>query len=714
MQLILSNQSFYTNTIARSLVEKMEAKLSDDAIVYYEYPFVLDNDNCVLRPSLLIIDKKFQVLLIHCVNDKDADIENILNDLEIIDSTLLSRFMRSTSGKIKKDRRNLVFSINTCLVANPEIDFDANGSDICIYKDLDDVGQLFHECGTILNDDTIREIQAIIEGTTSIIKPKERRLNKEDQDKKAYILKMMEEQIAVMDMEQKHAAIAQLKGPQRIRGLAGSGKTIILCLKAVYLHLIYPDALILYTFTTKSLYDFIERTITRFYKYFGDGKLPDFDKIQIKHAWGGKNIPGVYYDVAVENGFIPKNFNEVKSISKMRVDPFDYICEDLIDKSDAKLNKKYDYILIDEAQDFKPSFYRLCRAIVKDDCLVWCYDDLQNIFDVQIQNEIETFNDKHWKTSINLEELKKSHKEINNDIILERTYRNPKQILVLAHAIGFGIYNNNIIQKLETNQHWEDLGYNVIKGDCKTVGSDMVIERPDKNSPLLINELEKPEEIIKYFSCKDINDELDRVVESIKNDIFIEKLKADDIIVIALDDLNAKIIFTELQIRLLSKDIMSYNLSSNEYLKGFYKEGMVTLSTLYKAKGNEAAMVYIICSEVFNKNPDSRSIRNKIFTSFTRAKGWLRIYGVNCKDGQLYKEIEEVVKNDYKLVFKQPKEAFAIKRYGKRGSKKEKDELSNLKKQIEKYEKLGIKKEELLDMLYSKSFSGDDYDGSEV
>ena len=74
----------------------------------------------------------------------------------------------------------------------------------------------------------------------------------------------------------------------------------------------------------------------------------------------------------------------------------------------------------------------------------------------------------------------------------------------------------------------------MIKGDCKTVGSDMVIERPDKNSPLLINELEKPEEIIKYFSCKDINDELDRVVESIKNDIFIEKLKADDIIVIAL------------------------------------------------------------------------------------------------------------------------------------------------------------------------------------
>ena len=107
--------------------------------------------------------------------------------------------------------------------------------------------------------------------------------------------------------------------------------------------------------------------------------------------------------VAIENGFIPKNYGEVKAISKMKLDPFDYVCDDLLNKSEAKLKKQYDYILIDEAQDFKPSFYKLCRAIVKDDCLVWCYDDLQNIFDVQIQNEIETFKDSHWKNSINLE-----------------------------------------------------------------------------------------------------------------------------------------------------------------------------------------------------------------------------------------------------------------------------------------------------------------------
>ena len=102
MQLILSNESYYTNVIAKSLMAKLETLITEDSIVYYEYPFVLDNDNCVLKPSLLIIDKDYQVILIHCVNNKETMIKDIMTELDIIESTLMSRFMKSTSGKIKK------------------------------------------------------------------------------------------------------------------------------------------------------------------------------------------------------------------------------------------------------------------------------------------------------------------------------------------------------------------------------------------------------------------------------------------------------------------------------------------------------------------------------------------------------------------------------------------------------------------------------------
>ena len=124
MQLILSNDSYYTNSLAKSIIDKFEKILSEDAIVYYEYPFVLDNDNCVLRPSLLIVDKSYSVLLIHCVNDKISNIDDIIDSLDIIESTLMSRFIKSTSTNIKKDRRSLRFNINSCIIVNPDNDFD--------------------------------------------------------------------------------------------------------------------------------------------------------------------------------------------------------------------------------------------------------------------------------------------------------------------------------------------------------------------------------------------------------------------------------------------------------------------------------------------------------------------------------------------------------------------------------------------------------------
>ncbi len=72
---------------------------------------------------------------------------------------------------------------------------------------------------------------------------------------------------------------------------------------------------------------------------------------------------------------------------------------------------------------------------------------------------------------------------MNNDVVLPKSYRNAKEILVTAHAIGFGIYNEDLIQMFENNQHWEDLGYIVEEGNSMA-GDRMIISRPEENSPL--------------------------------------------------------------------------------------------------------------------------------------------------------------------------------------------------------------------------------------
>ena len=67
-------------------------------------------------------------------------------------------------------------------------------------------------------------------------------------------------------------------------------------------------------------------------------------------------------------------------------------------------------------------------------------------------------------------------------------------------------------------------------------------------------------------------------------------MRADDIIVISLDDKNSKRDLAALSNALKSKNIHTFNITDSFYSKGFTEEGSVTLSTVYKAKGNEAAI----------------------------------------------------------------------------------------------------------------------------
>jgi len=58
------------------------------------------------------------------------------------------------------------------------------------------------------------------------------------------ILRRLEQEIANLDQWQKTAAIGSPEGPQRIRGIAGSGKTVVLALKAAYLHAQNPTGIL--------------------------------------------------------------------------------------------------------------------------------------------------------------------------------------------------------------------------------------------------------------------------------------------------------------------------------------------------------------------------------------------------------------------------------------------------------------------------------------
>ena len=286
--------------------------------------------------------------------------------------------------------------------------------------------------------------------------------------------------------------------PQRIRGLAGSGKTIVLTWKAALIHLQHPDAKVVYTFYTKSLYEFIQRLITRFYRQYSE-RDPDWNNIHVRHAWGGKNVAGVYSDICNAHSIPVTTFSEAKHLGG--ASPFDEVCKKLLSN---QLNKIYDYTIIDEAQDFPSSFYQLCLAVTKNKRLIWGYDECQNILDIDIQDTKQTFGkDRRGQYLV---DLSKSPEGINNDVVLHICYRNPRAILVYAFALGLGLYNDRILQMPENNDHWQDLGFKVLEGRSKT-GDSMKIERPTENSPLAKNKLLNSNEVFTVKTCSSPDEE---------------------------------------------------------------------------------------------------------------------------------------------------------------------------------------------------------------
>lgn len=638
----------YVNDIeTTSLLNELYEHLKDDnGMIFYKFPTVKEFDQPAAAPDIFIVSESVGVLaiVVDTLNvSRDSDLEQFLGKMEYIDNYIYTSLLKQR--ELKANARTLKVNVQTigyCPNLSSPVNENTYITSGTIVKKIEDI----RKSQSKINKEHIDLVIGSLEASAAIIKPKERIILEGQENTKAKILKEIETKIARFDDEQRFSALSLLEGPQRIRGLAGSGKTIILCLKAAHLHMKYPDAKILYTFYTKSLYDYIVQLITRFYMKLTDGQIPDFNKVCVLHAWGGYQVRGVYYDACRANGIRPMTYNDAKGYGNS----FSFICKKFIDETEYKAQKMYDYVLLDEAQDFEAPFYQLCRSIVKNDHLIWCYDEVQNIFDVVIQNAKETFSNEYDPIGIDLVKIQERHPEIRNDIVLHKSYRNVRKILIVAVALGFGIYNDMLVQSLESNSHWEDLGFKVVLGDCSKE-ENVVIQRSEGASPLLIDE-RLIKDCILMQPAIDFKSELLWITNEIEVAIKKEKLLPEDIAVICLDRKNALIYMSELERLLSEKNISTYNVLDRSYIKGFNREGSVTLSSVFKAKGNEAAMVFVCGCDAFERRKDERKMRNMLFTAFTRAKVWLRISGTGENSlQQIKKEIGILEQNDYKFCF---------------------------------------------------------------
>ncbi|MEE4692107.1 ATP-binding domain-containing protein [Pseudomonas alliivorans] len=627
-----------------------ELKL-DDAVVYYGFPVFKDYEHETIKSKILILSRVHGLVLLQTSvkSNLEVDDENLSQVFSFIDSAIRK------SKLLRKNKKELHVQFESAIFCTGQFDDDdlENETITSINGIQTYLDELSHD-ESPLDDEIFDEARAIIEGSKALSKPSRRIKISDDPSTKLNILIELEKEVSNFDIDQRKIAISLINGPQRIRGLAGSGKTVVLAMKAAHIHLQHPDKKILFTFYTKSLYELIKESVSRFYRHFA-GDEPNWEKIDILHAWGGRKIDGVYYNACIENSLSPIAFQVAKSNNPN--DPFSFICAKL---EERQLKQKYDYILIDEAQDLPNDFFKVCYQLAKgelgsDKNIVWAYDDLQSIFNVYQRTPEELFgSDSHGNPKVDLRKFKAnlSYGQ-SNDLVLYKCYRNPLEVLVTAHAVGFGLYSEKPVQMLENQEHWEDVGYTVESGEL-VAGTQAKITRSRENSPLSIYQQQSKGDLVKLYGAASIDEECSWITDGIFAAL-AEGLKPHDILVISLDDLNARTYFSKISRTLAQHGVRSNNLlTSISAAPPFTLDDMVTLSTVHRAKGNEAPLVFAAGIDAIYQYKNHRSGRNKLFTAFTRTKAWLRVSGWGDKANYFFREIEESLLNAPSLVFEVP------------------------------------------------------------
>lgn len=633
---------------------------------YIGYPVMASSDSS-LTVDALLVSKTPGFVAFHLV-DQGQDYREYQDRLYYVLEATLKRHESLRSG------RDLGVPINIVSIF-PEGDVPSDTGEQYPAASVSTLAQTLHGATAVPDDTLYKKLSAAIQRVTTI-KPIKKRANVTKADSKGAILRTIEKEIANLDRWQKAAAIETPEGPQRIRGLAGSGKTVVLALKAAYLHTQHPDWKIAVTFHTRSLYQQFKDLIERFtLEHMGD--KPDWQQLRIVHSWGSSAQDGIYSIACDAINLLPTNYLAAKSrYGSLRA--FAGVCDELAASVKGKQLDLYDAVLIDEAQDLPPSFFRVVDALTKQPKrIIWAYDELQNLTETGMSSPPELFDREITLTNEN--------DAPHQDIILPVCYRNTPWALTLAHSLGFGLFREaGIVQHFDEPSMWAEIGYMAESG-VLDAGREVTLRRAPRSYPQFFTNLLSPDSAVSSQAFESRDEQYAWIADQIKTNIEVDELDPDDIMVVLTEPISQKSEYYQLRRHLDSNGIDSDLAGITNDRDAFLQPGSVTVSGIYRAKGNEAPMVYIVNADHCAVGHELIRLRNILFTCITRSRAWVRICGVGRGMDVLQAEIDRVVSNEFKLTFTVPStgELEQIRRINRDRTKQEKGQIRKAEKSLE-------------------------------
>lgn len=393
-----------------------------------------------------------------------------------------------------------------------------------------------------------------------------------------YLLEKVRKKIILFDGEQTRFIYKEInKKIIYIQGLSGTGKTELLLHKLKEIYSLENDVKIFFTCHNIALANTLRKRIPNFFNFMKVEKQIKWNELLwTDRAWGAMKDPnsGLYSYICHFYGIPFYPYGQQTNYRKIFTQALEEINK--IEPKDFK--HAFDYILIDESQDFPDIFFKLCEKITRKQVYV-AGDIFQDIFSSNFEKRV-----------------------IDVDFILNRCYRTDPRTLMFSHAIGMGLFEENKLNWL-TDKEWNASGYQI---------------KREKGNVYLYRET------IRRFSDLE-NENIDSVIieklDSLSQIVStINKLKKenptiepDDIAIIILDDDNTIYDFiNRLEFEIMTNIGWEVNKSYETKEK---IDNSIFVSNRNNVKGLE--FPFVIC--ITNDIKDNYQYRNTLYTMLTRS-----------------------------------------------------------------------------------------------
>jgi superfamily I DNA and RNA helicase len=305
-------------------------------------------------------------------------------------------------------------------------------------------------------------------------------------------------------------------------------------------------------------------------------------------GWGSRydSNSGVYTYICNELGLSFYNYSENNN--------FDDVCSMALTEMESifgsldNIPKLFDYILIDESQDFSESFFKLCEVVTYES-IIMAGDTFQTIV-----GEVPEV--------------------ISTDYVLNRCYRTDNRTLMFSHAVGLGLFEDTKINWFK-DEEWELFGYRILKKEKKDevnlhqyTFTREPIHRIETNS---VGNKNKFAEIINSFNDS-LMDDIIKVIDEIRTNNSTVEARDIGIIFIQPNKFTYNFIdrlSVEINIKYKWNTIKGYETKDTEANSLF-------ITNDYNIKGLE--FPFIICV-LTNRITNNVKARNTLYMGMTRS-----------------------------------------------------------------------------------------------